>query len=111
MLSVKNMRSTFNGLCKPSQIYLAISLGSILFTVLQNMMNGDSKLFCMGIHECELAFSKWLTFIPQLIYVAVWTIILNSLCKTGYERLSWFFVLLPFVFMFLLLALFMLSNM
>jgi hypothetical protein len=36
-------------------------------------------------------------FIVKIITVAFWTIVLNSLCETGYKSLSWFLVIAPFV--------------
>lgn len=110
MDSLKNMRKMFNGLCKPSQLYLAFSIFSLFFVVVQNVINPNSNQFCLGKHSCDLGFSKWFTFIPQIVYIAVWTIILNSLCKTGYERLSWLMVLFPVVLMFTVIALLMLSS-
>jgi len=99
----------FNKLCKPSQLYFFMSMASIIFIVIQNLFTSNHS-FCMGIHGCNLGFSKWLIFIPQLIYIFVWTVILNSLCKTGYEDFSWFLVLFPFVLFFILMGLFILRG-
>jgi hypothetical protein len=36
-------------------------------------------------------------FVIKAISVVFWTIVLNSLCQTGYTTLSWFLVIIPFL--------------
>lgn len=110
VMNSKQMKGLFNKLCKPSQLYFIMSVIAILAILIQNILEPNNKKFCMGIHNCELSYMKWLLFIPQIIYVLVWTIILNSLCKTGYEQLSWLIVLFPFILFFIIIGLFMLSS-
>ena len=47
--------------------------------------------------------------IGEIVYVLIWTYLLNLLCKKGYTKVSWLFVLLPFIAMFVLLGLLILS--
>jgi hypothetical protein len=41
----------------------------------------------------------------EVLYVLGWTYLLNILCKKGYNQLSWLLVLLPFIAMFILIGL------
>ena len=47
--------------------------------------------------------------IMEVAYVLIWTYLLNLLCKKGYTKISWMFVLLPFIAMFVLIGLLILS--
>ena len=38
----------------------------------------------------------------KLIFIFVWTFLLNLLCSKGYKNLSWFLVLLPYVIVLLI---------
>jgi len=106
MLSL--LRKRYNVLCSPAQIYVVISLVTVLAMLVQNMM--EPHKYCVGNLSCDLNFSNLFLFAAKLVYIAVWTIILNSLCKTGYKNLSWLFVLLPLVLFMLLIVAFVTSN-
>ena len=103
-------KSFFEKLCRPAQLYLVLSTIAVLSILLQNILEPNNKLFCLGIHNCKLNYMKWLLFIPQILYVGVWTIILNSLCRTGYNELSWLIALFPFILFFILLGIFVLED-
>lgn len=102
------MQKQFMKLCNPSKFYLSLSMLSLVVMVIQNL--ADSRKLCVGMYSCDLSFPNILVFLVQLGYILFWTIVLDSLCKTGYEELSWVIVLFPFVLFFLLLALMMLSK-
>ena len=97
----------FHGLCRPAQFYAMLSVFSLIAIVLQNVMEPDR--YCLGSYSCKLNFSRVFMFVAKVLYMLMWTVILQSLCKTGYETLSWFIVLVPFVLMFVLLGIFMVS--
>ena len=69
--------------------------------VIQNF--GNTNVYCLGDYTCGVT-STFLIFIIKMLYVLFWTWILNLLCKNGYESISWFLVLLPYVVMFILIA-------
>ena len=104
-----NLRKNYNVLCRPAQIYVLISLIAVLAMLVQNIM--DPSRYCVGRYSCDLNFSNLFIFAAKLVYITVWTIILNSLCQTGYKKLSWFFVLVPLVLFFILIGLFLISMM
>lgn len=88
-------------MCPPAKLYLALSLFSIFTILLQNVV--DSSKYCLGKYSCDLDFSNIIIFAVKLVYVAIFTIVIDSLCKNKFEKLAWFLVLLPFILMFLLL--------
>jgi hypothetical protein len=75
------MKDMFKQMCTPAQIYLVISVFAGLLALLT-----------------ENALSS---VIVNLLFALVWTYILSWLCKQGYESLSWFLVLLPYIILLL----------
>ena len=69
----------FSKLCTPAKIYFAIA---VIATVI-GLFNGMS-----------LMFAFW-----KLVFAFAWTFVLGWLCKKGYESISWFLVLLPYILM------------
>lgn len=105
---VNNLRKNYNLLCSPSQLYVFISLISIVMIFFQNMR--DSRKYCVGMLSCDLTYSNLILFAFKLGYMLIWAIIFDSLCKNGYTNLSWALVLMPFIAMFILIAMFMLMK-
>ena len=94
-------------LCTPSKIYLFISLTALVILLIQNyIFNGNSSVFCLGSYSCAVS-SMILVFIVKLLYILFWTWILNLICGAGAPEIAWFMVLLPFILMFILMALMM----
>ncbi len=100
------MLSTLNKLCTPSHVYFLISLVSLIIMAFQNL--GNVNKYCVGNHECTVK-STLGVFVVKMLYVVFWTWVLNTLCRAGYTRLSWFIFLLPFIAMFVLIALMFLN--
>lgn len=94
-------------LCTPAYVYLVISIITILVIGIQNF--GRKNVYCLGPYSCNTPNSSTF-FILKVIYVLFWTWILNIICKSGYETVSWVLVLLPYVLMFLLISLIFLST-
>ena len=65
-------------LCTPAQIYFVISIITLILAVIKRF--------------------KISTIMMKVITIAVWTWFLNFLCSKGYKSVSWFLVLLPFLF-------------
>jgi len=64
-------------MCTPATLYFWISIISIAIMVLKKF--------------------KVMTTIVNLIFILIWTWFLNYLCSKGYQSISWFLVLLPFI--------------
>ena len=90
-------------LCDPAFYYLLISLTIIIVIAIQNYNQG--MVYCVGTQKCPTNNTPTI-FIIKLLYVLVWTWILNVLCKNGYEPFSWILVLIPIVLMFVFMAFF-----
>ena len=88
-------------LCTPAHVYLVISLVAIAIVGIQNMGNGNE--YCVGSLSCNTS-NKITIFLLKIVYVLVWTWILNMLCGNGMEYVSWVLVLLPFVLFFIMIS-------
>jgi len=94
-------------LCTPAYVYLVISVISIVVLMFQN--GGNENVYCVGSFECPVP-STGLIFFFKFLYVAFWTFVLDSICKAGHKKVSWFLVLLPFILFFVLLGLMMVNQ-
>jgi hypothetical protein len=94
-------------LCTPAYVYLVISLIAIIVMAFQNISN--TNMYCVGMYDCNVS-SVFMVFLLKIIYVIFWTWVLNIICRGGAPGLAWFFVLLPFILMFLFIALMFLHR-
>lgn len=104
-----NLRKQYNLLCSPSQFYVFLSVVAIIFMLIQNL--SEPKKYCVGMYSCNISFNNLFLFVAKILYVVFWAIVLDSLCKNGYTDLAWAIVLMPFITLFLIVALFIMSNM
>ena len=88
-------------LCTPAMVYLLLSIVAIVMMAMQNL--GNNGVYCVGSYSCNTS-SVVSLFMLKIVYVLFWTWLLNVLCKSGYETVSWILVLLPFVLLFILIA-------
>lgn len=95
-------------LCTPAFLYFMLSFFSILMILLQNVMQGNRNLYCLGNYKCHVS-SSLLPFIGKIAYMLLVTLGLNELCRRGYSQISWFIFLFPFIMMFVLIGAFMMS--
>jgi len=98
-----NTLKLFNSLCTPAQLYLGLSVLSILSMAFQNI--GDPNSYCCGLIKANTPINNIFYFAVKILYVAGWTYLLNILCKKGYSKLSWLLVLLPLIGMFIIIGL------
>lgn len=76
--SLKDKVATF---CLPAKIYLVLAVISVIV----GFVTGATLIFVF----------------VKLIFAILWTMLLNFLCSSGLTPLSWFLVLLPYVFILL----------
>ena len=91
-------------LCTPAYVYLVISIIALIVMFSQNF--GNRQVYCLGSYSCDVS-NVAVIFIIKILYVLLWTWILNLICGAGAEGFAWFLVLLPFLFFFILLSLLM----
>jgi len=94
-------------LCNPASTYLIISLIALLIMFFQNI--GNTNIYCVGMQQCDVYNTSFI-FVVKLVFVIFWTWILNLLCSYGETEIAWFMVIVPFLLMFIIIALFMLNN-
>jgi len=94
--------------CTPAMVYFLISMVSIILIGMQNL--GNSGQYCVGSFSCNTP-SVMAVFLVKIVYVLFWTWLLNIICKSGYETVSWVIVLLPFLLLFVIVAYILLTQM
>jgi ABC-type uncharacterized transport system permease subunit len=72
-------------LCTPAMLYLVVSFIALILAYI-----GKFNLSAIVV---------------KVIFIALWTWFLNFLCKKGFTSISWFLVLLPYVFIVLTMLL------
>jgi hypothetical protein len=102
-----NITKAIRKLCTPAYVYLVMSMISIIILMAQNAGN-DTK-FCIGSYTCKVMSTSFV-FFCQALYTAIWTFILDSVCKKGYNNISWFLVLFPYLLFFIIIGLFILGD-
>ncbi len=98
---MKKFKKFLNSVCLPAQIYLLFSLLSYFVIVMQNLM--DPRFFKCGPLSLRCPFSKIFLLVFHLVFILVFSHILNLFCKGGYGLVSWmivvFLILFPIVMM------------
>lgn len=94
-------------LCTPAFVYFTISIIFLIVVFIQNY--GNVNKYCLGVQSCSVS-STYLVFAIKLVYVLFWTWILNLMCNAGASGIAWFLVLIPFIIMFLMLSMMMVSK-
>lgn len=98
---------TLKNLCTPSFIYLVVSMIFLFIVFTQNY--GNVNTYCLGEKTCSVS-STYLIFAIKIAYVLFWTWILNLMCNAGASGIAWFIVLIPFMIMFIMLAMLLVTN-
>jgi len=97
---------TLKELCTPAALYFVISMLSLVIVMFQNL--GNTNSYSMGCFSCHVP-NTFVVFIVQFIYIIFWTYVINLICRDGNVGLSWLLVLLPWILLFVLMGMIMLS--
>ena len=108
-MKTKVSLNNFNELCRPVKLYLIISLLILIILFYQNYSN--PKKYCVGMFETKSDCNNRFFFVFKILYIVVWTYLLQKLCSKGYFTVSWILVLFPVIIMFLLIGIVMLVLM
>ena len=93
---------TFKTLCSPAQIYLAISILTTMSMCFQNI--GNPNVYACGLIKARTPVHNMIYFAFKVLYIFVWTYLLNMLCKKGMKKVSWLLLLLPYILMFIFIG-------
>ena len=94
-------------LCTPAYVYLVISVISLILLTFQNIGHGNK--YCIGHYMCDVG-NTYIIFVIKILYVLFWTWLLNVICRGGATSFAWLLVLAPFILMFVMLGVFMISS-
>lgn len=117
MTDYQNVMKWVNTLCPPARLYFLLSVTLLVLSVIQNLLGvgttrrvgrGKNRI-CLGMYDCRSSVHPIVMFILQMLYIFVWSWVLNQICKAGYTNISWFILFLPFIAFFGLLAVFILG--
>jgi hypothetical protein len=75
------MNKDFSKLCTPAKLYFAIAVISCLIAL----------IYGLGI----------IAVFMKLVFAFIWTYILSFLCSKGFQSVSWFLVLFPYIIILL----------
>ena len=67
------------------------------------MLNPNNNELCIGVHKCALSH-KIIVLIVHIIYILLWTLFFNFLCKNKLTQLAWFILIIPFLFTAIIFA-------
>lgn len=96
-------------LCTPASVYLYISAIGLVASIIQNVMNFNNNTYKCGAYAMIVP-SVFLIFLFKFIYISFWTYILNLLCKDNNKTLAWLLVIFPFLLLFVILGLLILTS-
>ena len=94
-------------LCDPAYVYLVISVIGLIVSSLQNFCNVNT--YCLGSYSCDVTNTS-IIFVIKVLYILFWTWLLNIICKGGAPTFAWLLVLFPFVLLFVVLGLMMITG-
>jgi len=100
MIGLKNI-------CRPAMFYFVLSMSAVIFMALQNMTTGRS--YCIGMQSCS-SNSVTTLFLIKIVYILFWTWLLNIICASASETISWVLVFIPLVLMFVFIATMFLAD-
>jgi hypothetical protein len=92
---------TAPNICRPALIYLIVSF--IGFFVLVTTSFGNTNNLCLGAFKCDQS-NLYMVYLINIMYILLWTWLLNLLCKYGGELIAWIFVLLPISLLLLIVG-------
>ena len=74
-----NKMMSGGGICAPAMVYLILSV--------------------IGLISVSVIKFSIMSILLKVIFIGLWTFLLNYLCSTGYTVVSWILVVLPIIFM------------
>lgn len=94
-------------LCPPAIVYLAFSTVILILFVIQNV--GNTHAYCLGDQECDVENNITILFV-QILYILLFTLILNSICNLVDPFFSWILVIIGILIFFLSMVSFIILH-
>ena len=94
-------------MCTPAYVYLVVSTIALIVMYFQNL--GSNNMYCIGSYSCNVS-SVTMIFMLKALYILFWTWVLNVICRGGAPGLAWFFVLLPYILMFIFIGMLFMNK-
>ena len=94
-------------MCTPAYVYLVVSTIALIVMAFQNL--ADNNKYCIGSYSCNVS-SVFMIFLLKALYILFWTWVLNVICRGGAPGLAWFFVLLPYILMFIFIGMLLMNK-
>jgi hypothetical protein len=83
-------------LCTPAKLYFILSLILLAISFYYDITRNDKDKICLGKINCKVK-NKPAMYSMNILFILLWTFILNILCSYGWSKLSWFLFLFPYV--------------
>ena len=93
----------FYALCLPSKIYLVISIIFLIVSYYHDLKTNDSEKVCLGNVKCAVK-NKPAYYAFNVLFILLWSWLLNLLCRYGWMKTAWFILLFPYIIMILLIG-------
>ena len=66
--------------------------------IFDNLENTHS--YCIGNVSCNVPNTSMI-FITEIVFLVLWTWLLNFICSRGYPNVAWFILLFPYILLFM----------
>jgi len=88
--------------------YLVVSSIILIIFILQNV--GNTSVYCLGDYECDVNNNVFV-LVVQILYVLLFTVVLNGICAYVTPIISWILVIIIFLIYFIsITSLFLFSS-
>jgi hypothetical protein len=85
-------------LCTPALVFFIVSVISLFIMIFDNLENTHS--YCIGNVSCNVPNTSMI-FITEIVFLVLWTWLLNFICSRGYPNVAWFILLFPYILLFM----------
>ena len=85
-----------NNLCSPAKLYFYLSIILLIISAYYDITRNEKDRICLGKIDCKVK-NKPAMYGMNILFILIWTFILNLLCSFGWTKLSWFLFLFPYI--------------
>ena len=85
-----------SNLCSPAKLYFYLIFILLIISAYYDLSRNDKDKICLGKIDCKVK-NKPAMYVMNVLFILIWTFILNLLCSFGWTKLSWFLFLFPYI--------------